>query len=1081
MTKKKKKKGGDAPPSVAHAAPGPTAATVDAGVRLLALRERLARGDVDDALTSIDTWLNELGVPLDASEPVDRPLVSVLMACFNRAHLVGEAIESVLSQSYADFEYVIVDDGSTDGSPDVVRSYEDPRIRLFVNDRNLGRSHTRSRAIRQARGDYVLWMADDDTLVPGVLAMYVAQIAAHPETDVFYGNLMLFEGDRDLRPYEPNDWTGRRDRLLGASLVGSCVPDGGSILKRDLYERVGYFDPEYVRAQDYEFWTRAVAVAEFRKVDQIVYRYRKHDGNVSFGPTIDLSYDSKIIRRLLTRHPLSDFYLDDDWSQPEAARTFAYVRVARALLLYKDGYNAARFVRAAPGHLLIDDAMEALFEALLVSGRTTEAAEALDQAEANRTRPSRALEALRVKLVDATARRDDIAARLAAGDLVGANDRLAEYLEAYQYTLDGCYLHAQVLVADRQLSAALHPACMAARLDPEREDTLALAVRLREATGATSHKVDVESSRARLLERIYTFETDEPPLPTDGPRVTVMVCTDDPAPLESLRRQTYSNVEIVPAQDRNAALEVVTGDYVAWLLPDAVWHPYHLSVLVGCALRDEARVVCSESIRVRTDEAGAVVASYPMHVTTIDADHLLARDLMPLTCVLHARDTSARFADLPAHADWDFVIQLARESDVTHCHAITAEVPVVSAPRGVDPERRRALQRVYRRYEKPTLFNGVVRDGQAAALSELGACPAPRGTSNVVVLATLDVETTRACVDAVLEHTWVPYSMRVIADGGGEPMADYLRALGEAHEEVKVRYNPRPLGPTKVRNEGLSGANGDFVALVDGHTVVSDGWLGRMQWWVVQAPQTGVVVSGSGERLDGRLMLLTRGVLDRAGGFDTTLRGCELDDFQLRAAAAGYEVLGVDDVPLSGGAPAPQAGTSERFEARWGFAPPAAGPLPAVDEPYERARHYVHFGAEEGFRADTRPLRVDEAAARNILVVPPWEDEAALTTLVGDLGGLETDVAFWLRSGVGEGAATVRRLERIAGGALLPSLLVVDARLAPEREAALYVTADAVYVDDVWPEADAHARRASDCGRPVLRGLAELRAWLGQA
>ncbi len=1074
MAKKKKKRGAAPLPPQAT---GPTAAEIDAGVRLLALRDQLLSGQIDTAISGVDAWLTQLGVPLDASEPVDRPLVSVLMACFNRAHLIGEAIESVLSQSYADFEYVIVDDGSTDGSPDVVRGYDDPRIRLFVNPENQGRSLTRSRAIRQARGEYVLWMADDDTLVPGVLDMYVGQITEHPDTDVFYGNLMLFEGDEDLQPYEPNDWTGRRARLLGASLVGSCVPDGGSILKRDLYERVGYFDPEYVRAQDYEFWTRAVAVAEFRKVDQLVYRYRKHDGNVSFGPTIDLSYDSKIIRRLLTRHPLSEFYLDDDWSQPEAARTFAYVRLARALLLYKDGYNAARFVRAVPGHLVIDDAMEALFEALLVSGRTDEAAVELEKAEATRTRPSRALEALREKLTDATTRRAAVEARLRAGDLVGAKQHLSSYIEAYQYTLDGCHLHARLLEADGQLQEALAPACMAARLDPERTDTLELAKRLRKATGATGHRVDVESSRARLLERIYEFETGEPSMAATGPLVTVMVCTGEAPSLESLRRQTYANIELVTADDRNAALEAATGDFVAWLTDGAVWHPHHLSVLVGWALRDEAHVVCAEAIRVRTDDVGAVTASYPMHVATVDVDHLLAYDLVPLPCVLHARQTEARFADLPAHAEWDFVIQLAREGDVSHCHSITGEVPIPPATTDSDADRRRAVQRVFRRYEKANLFNAVSRDGQAAALAELGAHPAPRGVSNVVVLATDDVDTTRACIEAVLEHTWVPFALRVIADGGGDPMADYLRALREAREEVKVSFNPRALGPAKVLNEALSRANGDFVALLDAHTIVSDGWLGRLQWWAIQAPQTGVVVPGSGDRIDGRLLLLTRGVLDRAGGFDTTLRGCELEDFQLRVAAAGYEVLGVDDVPLTGGVTRP-AGASDRFEARWGFVPPASGPLPAVDEPYERARHFVHFGAEEGFRVDTRPLFVEEGAERNVLVVPPWDDDAAIASLIGDLGGIEADVAFWMRTAVGQGAATVGRLEKLAGGAALPSLLVVDTRLAPEREAALYVTADAVFVDDAWPDADLHARRASDCGRPVLRGVAELRAWL---
>ena len=1000
----------------------------------------------------------------------DRPLISVLMACYNRADLVGEAIESVLSQSFTDYEYVIVDDGSTDGAPDVVRSYADPRIRLFVNDENLGRSRARTRAIDNARGEYVLWMADDDLLVPDVLEMYAEQVAAHPDIDVFYGNLMLFEGDQDLQAYEPNDWTGRSDRLLGASLVGSCIPDGGSVTRRALYDQVGCFDPEFVRAQDYEFWTRAVAVAQFKKIDQIVYRYRKHDGNVSFGATIDLSYDSKIIRRLLTRHPLSAFYSDDDWSQPAAALTFAYTRVARALLLYQDGYNAARFVRAAPRYLLLDDSVSALFEAYLVSGRTADAAQLLQDAEASRVRPSQALRALRARLLDADARRAEVEMLLDAAELVGAGDALQGYIEAHGYTLDACFLHARLLDANGQPLEAVDPACKAARLDPERDDTLALAVDLRTRTGKTGHNVDVETARARLLERIYPFETEDLPLPTGGPIVTVMVCTSETAARDSLRRQTYTDVDVVEVgdDDRNAALETAAGDYIAWLTDGTVWQPHHLSLLVG----REARLACSEALRVRTEE-GVVTASYPTIPPTLTAARITARDLVPLSCVLHAADVEARFADLGPERDWDFVVQLARAEPLSQSLVMSAEVPVAAEP-DLD-----GIQRVYQRYERATLFDAAVRRAQAEVLDARGVVQAERGRSDVVVLSDGDVDGTRAAVDAVLANTRVPYALVVLADGGGEEMTGYLRELRDTHEHVKVLYNRRPLGRAKLLNEGLSRANGDFVALLDEGARVAGGWLGRLQWWASQAPQTGIVVPGDAARLDGRAMLLTRGALDRAGGFDTTLRGGELDDFLLRVRISGFEALGVDDVVVTGDPPSLTRATA-RFESRWGFAAPATGALPAVDEAYERARHFVSFGAEEGYRPDTRPLRIEEAAERNVLVVPPWDDDAAVHALVQTLAELETDAAFWLRTAAGEGATLANTLRGVAADAALPTLLLVDATLAPEREAALYVTADAVYVDDAWPEADVHARRATDCGRPALRGPAELRAWLDE-
>ena len=99
------------------------------------------------------------------------PRFSVLMAAYNRADLIHVAIDSVLVQDFEDYELVIVDDGSTDRTPEVVRSYDDPRIRYIRKDVNEGRSPTRNRAIAEARGEFVLWMADDDLIAPGVLRL----------------------------------------------------------------------------------------------------------------------------------------------------------------------------------------------------------------------------------------------------------------------------------------------------------------------------------------------------------------------------------------------------------------------------------------------------------------------------------------------------------------------------------------------------------------------------------------------------------------------------------------------------------------------------------------------------------------------------------------------------------------------------------------------------------------------------------------------------------------------------------------------------------------------------------------------
>ena len=105
-----------------------------------------------------------------------------------------------------------------------------------------------------------------------------------------------------------------------------------------------------------------------------------------------------------------------------------------------------------------------------------------------------------------------------------------------------------------------------------------------------------------------------------------------------------------------------------------------------------------------------------------------------------------------------------------------------------------------------------------------------------------------------------------------------------------------------------------------------------------------------------------------------------------------------------------------------------------------------------------------------------------MNRLIIDLKGLPDDVAVWLRAPAGAGRESIAQLRSAVGQlnldeALLPEMLVLDPHLAREREAGLYVAADAVYVDEAWPDSEVTARRGADCGRMVLRGAEALSAW----
>ena len=149
-----------------------------------------------------------------------RPRFTVAMATYNRAHWVADSIHSVLSQSFVDFEYVIVDDGSTDDTAVVIKSIQDPRIKYIQKSVNEGRPATRNRVVAESCGEYILWMADDDRLAPGILARYDLALRNDPTIDVIYGNLAVFSESADTveSTYEPTDWISNPRGFVGAKL-----------------------------------------------------------------------------------------------------------------------------------------------------------------------------------------------------------------------------------------------------------------------------------------------------------------------------------------------------------------------------------------------------------------------------------------------------------------------------------------------------------------------------------------------------------------------------------------------------------------------------------------------------------------------------------------------------------------------------------------------------------------------------------------------------------------------------------------------------------------------------------------------
>lgn len=210
------------------------------------------------------------------------PLVSVIMPVYNTEAYVGEAIRSVLAQHFTDFELIVVDDGSADGSAQVVRSFDDPRIRFEQNSSNLGVSRTLNRALELARGTYIARHDSDDVSLPERIGRQVAFLQAHPECGIVgtYATTTTPEG-KGLSVIEHHPTTDAGIRF--AQFFDSAFVSSTVIFKRELLERTGGFDEDPTRPiwDDYDMWSRLVRYTNAANLPQHLLRYRMLDSGLT--------------------------------------------------------------------------------------------------------------------------------------------------------------------------------------------------------------------------------------------------------------------------------------------------------------------------------------------------------------------------------------------------------------------------------------------------------------------------------------------------------------------------------------------------------------------------------------------------------------------------------------------------------------------------------------------------------------------------------------------------------------------------------------------------------------------------------
>jgi glycosyltransferase involved in cell wall biosynthesis len=228
------------------------------------------------------------------------PAIAVIMPVHNRANVVRRAIDSVLAQSFTDFELMVVDDGSKDGTADIVAQIEDPRVRLIRVAVNGGSNAARNRGIAGSTAALLAFLDSDDVYLPGKLGWVVDLFARRPDIDVLVDSFTKeFPSAPDRSPaMRINPVIDGSDEFLTALFARRLWKATPAIsVRRDAAERAGQFDPALRRRQDFDFLVRLAAVARCASTDQILWTKFESEEAISAKPETFLDATIELCRR----------------------------------------------------------------------------------------------------------------------------------------------------------------------------------------------------------------------------------------------------------------------------------------------------------------------------------------------------------------------------------------------------------------------------------------------------------------------------------------------------------------------------------------------------------------------------------------------------------------------------------------------------------------------------------------------------------------------------------------------------------------------------------------------------------------
>lgn len=196
--------------------------------------------------------------------------ISIVLPVYNGAKYLAESIESVINQTYANWELIIVNDCSTDGSLGIAMEYasKDARIKVFTNPQNLKLPNSLNEGFKHASGEYYTWTSDDNKYKPNALRVMVECLENNPNVKMVYANYTRIDSEGiEIEPIKSLDVK----HLFTGNVIGACF-----LYTVDVAQKVGEYDANLFLAEDYDYWIRLYEAGDILHIEDDLYYYRIH-------------------------------------------------------------------------------------------------------------------------------------------------------------------------------------------------------------------------------------------------------------------------------------------------------------------------------------------------------------------------------------------------------------------------------------------------------------------------------------------------------------------------------------------------------------------------------------------------------------------------------------------------------------------------------------------------------------------------------------------------------------------------------------------------------------------------------------